>query len=102
MHVSNDDTWDVKITMQRVTFDHGSKRILLQSMNLRLVKKTFVIVLDLLKLTCPKKLKGFCYRCHFGVLPRFLVVPIGIFDWNGKTWCSGLVLAFFFCSSKPY
>jgi hypothetical protein len=72
MHVSNDDTWDVQITLQHVTFDHGSKgywsKNLVKSMNLRLVKKTVLIVLDLLKLTCPKKLRGFFYRCHFGVL----------------------------------
>jgi hypothetical protein len=32
MHVSNDDTWDVKITLQCVTFDHGSKRLLVQKL----------------------------------------------------------------------
>ncbi len=32
MHVSNDDAWDVKITFQRFTFDHGSKRLLVQKL----------------------------------------------------------------------
>jgi hypothetical protein len=30
MLVSNDDTWDVKITLQHVAFDHGSKRLLVK------------------------------------------------------------------------
>jgi hypothetical protein len=32
VHVSNDDAWDVKITLQRFTFDHGSKRLLVQKL----------------------------------------------------------------------
>jgi hypothetical protein len=58
-----------------VTFDHWSKSIsqklqsktLIKNTTLRLVKKTILVILDLLKLTCPKKLKGFFYACHFGV-----------------------------------
>ncbi len=74
-----------------VTFDHWSKSIsqklqsktLIKNTTLRLVKKTILVILDLLKLTCPKKLKGFFYACHFGVYfdlktwfekPRILVV----------------------------
>jgi hypothetical protein len=66
MLVSNNDMWDVKITLQCVTFDHGSKN-LVKSTNLRLVKKTIPVILNLLKLTYLKKLKGFFYYCHFGV-----------------------------------
>jgi len=32
MLVSNDDTWDIKITLQHVTYDHGSKRLLLKKL----------------------------------------------------------------------
>jgi hypothetical protein len=28
--MSNDDTWDVKITLQHVTYDHGSRRLLVK------------------------------------------------------------------------
>jgi hypothetical protein len=27
---------------------------------------------------------------------------VGIFDWNGTTWCSSLMLASFFYFSTPY
>jgi hypothetical protein len=30
MLVSNDGRWDVKITLQHVTFDHGSKKLLVK------------------------------------------------------------------------
>lgn len=30
MFVSNDDMWDVKITLKCVTFDHGSKKLLVK------------------------------------------------------------------------
>jgi hypothetical protein len=41
---------------------------LVKSTNLGLVKKIVSILLDLLKSTCPRKLRGFFYYCHFGVL----------------------------------
>ncbi len=34
----------------------------------KLVKKTILVVLDLLKSTCPRKPKWFLTPCHFGVL----------------------------------
>jgi hypothetical protein len=41
---------------------------LVKSTNLRLVKNIVLIILDLLKSTCPQKLRGFFNLCHFGVL----------------------------------
>jgi len=32
MCVSNDDTWDIKITLQHVTFDHRSKSLLVKQL----------------------------------------------------------------------
>jgi hypothetical protein len=32
MFVSNDDTWDIKITLQHVTYDHGSKSLLVKKL----------------------------------------------------------------------
>jgi hypothetical protein len=33
-----------------------------------MVKKTILIILDMLKLTCPKNQSDFLTPCHFGVL----------------------------------
>jgi hypothetical protein len=53
-----------------VTFDHyqkGTNQKLQKHHKLSLVRKTISIILDLLKSTCPRKLRGFFYAHHFGV-----------------------------------
>jgi hypothetical protein len=54
--------WGVEMTLQNVTFYHYSKDLiknialgLVKNTTLRLVKKAILVILDLLKLTCPKK-----------------------------------------------
>jgi len=42
-------------------------KTLIKNTILQLVKKTILVILDLFKSTCPKKLKGFFYTYHFGV-----------------------------------
>jgi hypothetical protein len=63
MLVSNDDTWDIKITLQHVTYDHGSKRLLAKKLGQKhqpkVGQKIVSIVLDLFKSTCPIKLRSF-------------------------------------------
>jgi hypothetical protein len=52
MLVSNDDTWDIKITLQCVKFDHGSKKILVKKLGQkhqpRVGKKIVPVVLNFL------------------------------------------------------
>jgi hypothetical protein len=58
MFVSNDDTWNVKTTLQHVTYDHGFK-LLVKKHQPKVGKKIVPVVLDLLKSISLKKLKGF-------------------------------------------
>jgi hypothetical protein len=59
----NDDMWDAKITLQCVTFYHGSKRVLVKKLSqkhqLGVGQKNCPSHNGLVKSTCPRKLRGF-------------------------------------------